>query len=108
MATKILKYDLFRGGHCSLVTPVHACSHMGTAKEKFKKSEFNNIATGSIVRIATVSPQIVSPELGEAMSANPAELGTCLPQKTWLKRGTNGTPSQAFIQDFFSDGVGCS
>ena len=75
----------------SLVTPVHACSHMGTAGHQTslgkvpKKWKLINIA--SIVRVATECLLKLSPRYGgKAMGTDHMRRGTSLPQ-TWLNWG---------------------
>ena len=74
MATQIRKKNIYFLLEGSLVTPIHACSHVGTARypqEKFPICESLIISLYSIVQVATVSFQIAPLQNGDrAVGAN--------------------------------------
>ena len=65
----------------SLVTPVRACPHFGTAEHPWVQLENCDCSIISLECSSChkVSPRIVSPKWGKAMGANHGELGDLLP-----------------------------
>ena len=81
-------------GGGSLVTPVHACSHMGTAVHPWEKPKNvkNLIISLALLELSKVSPQIAPPRSGnEAIGTNHVW--------AWGRgRGTRGAPFKTLLK----------